>query len=357
MNPREQIQMQDAIAALQARGDLFTRQLINEKQRVAQLQAKLNEVNEQINSVRESNKKRAISLLNMHTTTANVAYRRVDGLDPTRLARDNQRMLVRNLEGRLNKALVRQNGIENENNVIRDKINKLRRKVRNDNLSRASMAKELESIQEQMDDIMRRAALATDHREKIVEKKNQILRENIDEQEKFHAEYQKLCKSITDQAQMLEDSITGVANDVVSKSNKSEGSGQSSGEATEGINPIEEMRALDDKIAELDKQYEANRRALQKTEEKIQEYEENFKQLREVSGLTSADEIISAFVKNEEESFSIFNYIQAVNQESDIMLEQRTQLEQEIEALRTEQVNKENQRFSIINEYKGNLFS
>ena len=347
--------MQGAIAALQARGDLFTRQLINEKQRAAQHQAKLNDINEKIQAIQTSNKKAAITLLNKHMTTANDAYRRADGLDPIGLAKDNQRKLVRKLEGRLNKTLMRQNGIENENNAIRGKIEKLRRKIHNDNLNRASMGRELRHIQDQMDNIMRRAAMATEQREKIIERRNQLIRENLDKREKFQTEYQRLCTLISDQAKMLEDSIAAVANDVISKSNTTE-AGQGSGEAGQGgIDPIEELKALDEKIASLDGQYESNKQVLQHTEEKIRTYEDNFRQLREVSGLTSIDDITSAFVKNEEESFSIFNYIQAVNQDCDFILEQRSSLEQEMKAISKEQKDQENQRVSIMNEHKEKL--
>ena len=66
--------MQDTLAALQTRGDQFTRNLINERQHASQLEDKLKEVNDAIASERESNKTKAIALLNKHTRTSKVAY-------------------------------------------------------------------------------------------------------------------------------------------------------------------------------------------------------------------------------------------------------------------------------------------
>lgn len=353
MNAREQSQMKDTLANLQARGDLFTRQFLNEKQRVKSFQTKLSQVNDEITKIREENKKKAVSLLNMHTTTARDAYQRADGLDPTRLADINQKKLVRNLESRLNKALVRQNKIQNENNVIKGKIDKLRRKITNDNINRSSMESKIKTIQEEMDTIMEKAAAASEQRDRILEQRNQLINENVNEQQAFAAEYQRLNAFITEQAELLENSIAALATDVTNSSNlidtneiDDDAGGQSS---------TEELDALDKKIDDLEVLYKTTEQALQQTDDKIRLYEENFKQLQDVSGLVSTDEIINAFVKNEEESFSLFNYIQTVNQETDSTLEQYSRLEQEIESYTKDQMDKENRRASIVNEYKGSL--
>ena len=147
MNARAQAQMTDSLAALQARGDHFTRQLLQEKQRVSRYEAQLKELNEEISTVRERNKRKAIDLLNKHTsTTKKSAYQRVDGKDPTRLAEINQKKLVDNLESRLDKALARQSVIDSENSVIKAKIDKLRRKVDNDSVNRKNVEKQLKAL-------------------------------------------------------------------------------------------------------------------------------------------------------------------------------------------------------------------
>ena len=118
-NFREQLHVTESLSALQERGDRFTRQLLQEKQRVARLEASLKEVTNAIQETRCQNKKQAIKLLNKHTTTAKDAYQRVDGINPTRLAEANQKKLLSNLECRLEKALVRQSGIDTENNKMK----------------------------------------------------------------------------------------------------------------------------------------------------------------------------------------------------------------------------------------------
>ena len=68
---------------LQARGDLYTRQLIKEKRRIETLQTQLNDVHSKIATTRDSNKQKAISLMNKYTITKNDAYHRVEGLNPS----------------------------------------------------------------------------------------------------------------------------------------------------------------------------------------------------------------------------------------------------------------------------------
>ena len=345
MNTREQNQMQETLAVLQTRGDNFTRQLLYENQRVTLLETQLKQSNEKITQIRDSNKRKAIELLNMHTTTTNGAYHRADGLDPTRLAEINQKKLVSNLEGRLNKALVRQNSVESENDAIKGKIDKLRRKVYNDSINRQNVEKELKQIQDDVDNVMKRAAAASEQRDKVVDQRNQLIRINSEERAKFDEEYIKLSFFIAEQNRVLENSISSVATGLISKLDPSV-------EVNKNIDLIDGINELNEKIAVLNKQYESSKEILNQTEEKNRLYEENFKELKRVSGLSSTDDIIKAFVRDEDESFSLFNYIQAVNQECDKTYEQQAQLEKDIEIYTDEQVLQENQRVSSVNEFK-----
>ena len=352
MSSRQQIQMQGTLAVLQSRGDQFTRQLLQEKQRITQLETKLKDINEKTSGVRELNKRKAVELLNLHTTTTNGAYKRADGLDPTRLAEINQKKLVNNLEGRLNKALVRQNSIQSENSIIKSKIDKLRRKVHNDSINRKCTEKKLEEIQDDVNGIMKKASISAEQRDKIIEHRSQSIREDVEGKEIFIEEFSKLSTHIAEQNVLLENSIATVSSDLISKFKPNH---ISDIVPDDNVNPIEEIKALDEKITELFKQYEASKQTLKQTEEKNRSYEEAFKQLQEVSALTITDDIIEAFLKNEEESFSLFNYIQTVNQECDACVEEHVKVKKDIEAYTKEQSEQEDHKASIYNNYKKKL--
>ena len=353
--------MQDTLAALQTRGDQFTRNLINERQHASQLEDKLKEVNDAIASERESNKTKAIALLNKHTITSKVAYSRADGLNPTRTALMNQRRLLKNMEGRLNKALVRGNKIDTENNLVRGKIDMLRRKTCNDNMNRACMEKELKTIQERMDQIMRRAAAASDQTEKIEKQRNQVLSEDMVEEQRFQEDMQRMNEYISEQSRLLEESIANVANDAVRSVPSSHTKKVEHGttvatalnrENNDGEPIINDIRQLQEKLERLNSEHESSTENLRKSEAKMQHYKEHLKLIKEASGMDSIENIINAFTQNEEECFSLFSYIQAINKETDDVMEETRRVEMELEENTENQNQRERQRAAVVSTYK-----
>ena len=370
--------MEETLASLQARGDLYTRQLVNERQRITQLQSKLAEVNQNIASTRESNKAKAIQLLNLanksKSSTNRDAYTRADGLNPTKTAIENQRKMIKSLEGRLNLALTRRNSIQTENNVIKEKINMLRRKICNDNVNRDCIEKELRAIQERMGEIMSRAAVASEQTDKVEEQQNQLVKEHMEGEEAFREEYERLNAYVVEQARLLGESISTVANDVVAASGSGTSSGakearrgsvatsagaaaaataiaETDGDTQNGVAYLYEIRFLKDKVRMLDSDLDATRQHLAITNESIRRNEEHLRRLREISGLEAIDDIIEAFVKHEDEAFSLFCYIQALNQEIDETLEENARIEHELEA----SMRQENQRAAVVSKYKDAL--
>ncbi|KAL3793405.1 hypothetical protein HJC23_001853 [Cyclotella cryptica] len=174
-----------------SRGDLFTRQLIQEKQRITNLQSQFKQVNDKMANLRNANKAMAMELLNEFTTTPKNACHRVDGINPARLAEANQKKIVKNLESRLGK-------------------------------SKECMEKELMTIQADMDNILKRAAVASDEREKLMDQRNQILVENKLRQAPFE-------KDLTP--------------------------------PTSAIDSVDDTRQLQEKLAALDKQYADTQRS------------------------------------------------------------------------------------------------
>ena len=352
--------------------------LVNERQRITQLQSKLAEVNQNIASTRESNKAKAIQLLNLanksKSSTNRDAYTRADGLNPTKTAIENQRKMIKSLEGRLNLALTRRNSIQTENNVIKEKINMLWRKICNDNVNRDCIEKELRAIQERMGEIMSRAAVASEQTDKVEEQQNQLVKEHMEGEEAFREEYERLNAYVVEQARLLGESISTVANDVVAASGSGTSSGakearrgsvatsagaaaaataiaETDGDTQNGVAYLYEIRFLKDKVRMLDSDLDATRQHLAITNESIRRNEEHLRRLREISGLEAIDDIIEAFVKHEDEAFSLFCYIQALNQEIDETLEENARIEHELEA----SMRQENQRAAVVSKYKDAL--
>ena len=62
-----------------------------------------------------------------------------------------------------------------------------------------------------------------------------------------------------------------------------------------------------------------------------------FEQLKKLTSSLSLDEVISSYVSQEEEMFSLYNFIQTVNTEIDTVLESSANIEAAIKAYNEEQ--------------------
>ena len=58
--------------------------------------------------------------------------------------------------------------------------------------------------------------------------------------------------------------------------------------------------------------------------------EEAFSTIMEATGITNIDEIVTTFIKAEEQNVSLFNYVDQLNQETDNMEEENRKLDVEI---------------------------
>jgi hypothetical protein len=158
------------------------------------------------------------------------------------------------------------------------------------------------------------------------------------------------------QAKALEDSIAKATDTVTSKLNLADRTLSKNHVLAAGtLNSSKEIKHHQGKLDRLENEYALTTASLKDHERKISTFEKKFKDLRDVSGLESVDDIISAFVKNEDECFSMFNYIQAVNQDCDRTIKQGSRLKKDIAKFKNEQVQKEEARSATVQVCQKNL--
>jgi len=84
--------------------------------------------------------------------------------------------------------------------------------------------------------------------------------------------------------------------------------------------------------------------------------EDAFSQIKQQTGISSTEEIVTTFIKAEEQNYSLYNYVNTLNSEIDMIEEQNRSIEKEIN--RHEQLGalsdkeKENLRMQLKNEIK-----
>ena len=59
--------------------------------------------------------------------------------------------------------------------------------------------------------------------------------------------------------------------------------------------------------------------------------EDAFEQIKESTGISSVEEIVTTFIKAEEQNISLFNYVNMLNSEIDMIEEQNKNIEAEIQ--------------------------
>lgn len=58
--------------------------------------------------------------------------------------------------------------------------------------------------------------------------------------------------------------------------------------------------------------------------------EDAFDQIKEATGISSTEEIVTTFIKAEEQNYSLYNYVNMLNSEIDMIEEQNRNIESEI---------------------------
>eukprot|EP01036_Dinobryon_divergens_P035166 gene35166-45533_t len=101
----------------------------------------------------------------------------------------------------------------------------------------------------------------------------------------------------------------------------------------------------------------AEQNSLADLRRKISSYESMFEQLKKMTGVESLAEMVSNYITQEEEMFSLYNFIQTVNAEIDTVIEATQQTEEEVKKFREEQQEQDQQRRSIIDELQNRLTS
>jgi len=75
--------------------------------------------------------------------------------------------------------------------------------------------------------------------------------------------------------------------------------------------------------ARLMKQYIQNVRVI----------EDAFEQITAVTGITSKEEVVTSFIKAEEQNYSLFNYVNLLATETDLLEEQNREIKEQIERI------------------------
>lgn len=103
--------------------------------------------------------------------------------------------------------------------------------------------------------------------------------------------------------------------------------GSKKSQVTEFANPAFLMKLRKDKVLAYNKE---KKKLLDNYTRNVKIIEDAFDQIKESTGIASVDEIVTTFIKTEEQHISLFNYLNLLNNEIDMVEEQNRNIEDEI---------------------------
>lgn len=94
-----------------------------------------------------------------------------------------------------------------------------------------------------------------------------------------------------------------------------------------------------------------------KAEETIESYESAFQTIKEATGIEDIDQLVSKFIEVEDKNFALFNYVNELNNEIELLQEQISESREDIEKFKSEEVEMASQRKALLKGLEDSLSS
>ena len=348
----------EVLGDLQSKGDYFTKLSVVEKKRLIDLKDAMAYISAETNKYRSQAKQVAIQVMNLHVLTPNPAYSRADGVDVGRQARQVTMKALNILEWKLNKLLQRKSECMIEIKKLKQDIDHYRRLRLQTDISHVKYEEKLRVTKEKIENYLGESSAVVEEREACLVKKEQLEQINMEEQKIFAAEYEELGVFIKEQNDALELALLNERkadrNDIKGKSDASVNNDPSL-DALKCDLTLEEEVAMAKQVGTLSKFVATESNSLSGVQSRIKSYEQMFEQLKKMTNTSSMEEVVSTYVAQEEEMFSLYNFIQAVNTEIDNVVETTNQISIDIEKFKEEQKEQEVSKIHVLDELQRKL--
>jgi|MDTB01.3.fsa_nt_gb DNA repair exonuclease SbcCD ATPase subunit len=302
------------LASLQEQGNLYS-------SKIAIQEKNIGEINKQIKLMQEK-------IL--------IQRKKMGGVNA---ARENQLMVqkqIRILENRLDKALVKFNEALAHNKNLREEIDNLRReRVVFDNIYR-KLEKELHEKKKQMANIIEISNQAYEARDQAQMEIAAIQQADAKETQEYDETMVSLGKQLEEDKRRKDMMMRDQAKELAMKEE-------------------EEKRLNEKKSGKWGNVQE--KQQVQASLERVQNFEEAFNKIKAATGITDINELVNTFIANEDQNFSLFNYVNEQNNEIEKLEEQMQSLHEEENKYQAESGEDVNQHKKLLNDLAQRLKS
>jgi coiled-coil domain-containing protein 63/114 len=302
------------LASLQEQGNLYS-------SKIAIQEKNIGEINKQIKLMQEK-------IL--------IQRKKMGGVNA---ARENQLMVqkqIRILENRLDKALVKFNEALAHNKNLREEIDNLRReRVVFDNIYR-KLEKELHEKKKQMANIIEISNQAYEARDQAQMEIAAIQQADAKETQEYDETMVSLGKQLEEDKRRKDMMMRDQAKEMAMKEE-------------------EEKRYREKASGKWGNVQE--KQQVQASLERVQNFEEAFNKIKAATGITDINELVNTFIANEDQNFSLFNYVNEQNNEIEKLEEQMQGLHEEESKYQAESGEDVNQHKKLLNDLAQRLKS
>ena len=229
-----------------------------------------------------------------------------------------------------------------DNNKRKDYINKERQKLVLFDTVHKSLSGEFEEQKEQMAQLMDESNEVYNEQQEAKEKTNELVSLDIKESSEHRAEMDRLGQLLAKEA---------AAREFIEKATKKQ-KAQKISDKVEVSATLEEENALRSKLKSLKQNLKNTKLHIKNVDKRLITAEAAFSKLRQISGLETTREIVDLFIMNEDENYSLFNFIQQTKEEVDAENDMLNVILKNQERFQREQNKLSDHEFKVVNDLK-----
>jgi len=244
---------------------------------------------------------------------------------------------IRQLENRLEKALVKFNEALAQNKELREEIDGLRReRVVFDSIYK-KLERELDHKKKEMANIIEISNSAYESRDQAQQEMQALKKQLEEEQAAFEEEWKDLGRIIE-------------ADRARKQNRKAAAEIEQRGEMT-----VEEEMGMKKKLIKGTWAIARDKASMHVQAEKVQTYEEAFARIMDATNIHSIDELVDTFINAEDKNFTLFNFVNELTSEIEKLEEQIQDIKAEVEKYRGQDMNSDHQRKKILKDLEEKL--
>mmetsp|Transcript_22591 Transcript_22591/g.31476 ORF Transcript_22591/g.31476 Transcript_22591/m.31476 type:complete len:541 (-) Transcript_22591:280-1902(-) len=261
--------------------------------------------------------------------------RAAGGVNATKEIDQQVQRQIKVLESRLDKALIKFNEALAHNKSLREEIDHLRRERSTFETIYKKLEKELHEKKKLMVNVIEISNIAYEARDQA---QNEIaaLRAQADKEESaFELETKETAKAMDDEVRAAD-----LAKEVSMVS-------------VGGLSTEQEV--LKKRVIGHNWTFGKERSMVDTIAEKVRMFDDAFAKIQAATGLTDINELVTSFINAEDQNFSLFNFANELNQETEKLEEQAAELKGELEKAKGSGASKEGQRKQVIEDLESEL--